>query len=187
MPIGCWKESLRAVDGSTATTASRSRCLAFLTSASDGGNMWRPLDALLKCRLIARLSVPRLLGGRPVAYFTVICTSEDRSGQSHADLVHVAKERNLPFEDYDGGPILQDEGSQFKAKVLPAQNGRAILHGEGMQTFIAKGANLHIEEHNVEVTVEKGIKEEPPNPHAGGNGCDAALVLERVPSRAQTE
>ena len=50
--------------------------LAHFTGAADGSNMRRPLEALQKLNYISRLNIPRMGGGRPVPYFTVVCSRQ---------------------------------------------------------------------------------------------------------------
>ena len=133
--------------------------VAFFTGASDGGNMKRPVDKLVQLGLVHRLNVPRLSGGRPVPYFTVVCTAEDRSGQTYLDLLRLAKEQYVPCEELisdSSDPNPHCDGLRsFVAKVSPPKNGHPILHGEGLQTLMASGSNLHSEGHNVKDNAEK--------------------------------
>ena len=138
--------------------------LAWFTAAPPG-NMRRPIEALTSLRLVARLNVPRRTGGRPIVYLTVICTAEDRSGQSVADLAQAAKLRGLSCESNH-----PDEGLQTViAMVSPTDQTPSNLHSDGLQTIMAKGANHHHEEHTVNLTVESGLKKEVcPRPHKEG-------------------
>ena len=129
--------------------------LAWFTAGSPG-NMHRPLEALTNLQLIARLDVPRHTGGRPVAYLTVTCTAEDRSGQSLEDLAQAAKLRGLSCE-----PNHPDDGLQtITAMVSHTEQPPSNLHGDGLQTIMVRGANHHHEEHTVNLTVETGLKKE---------------------------
>ena len=129
--------------------------LAWFTAGSPG-NMHRPLEALTKLRLVARLDVPRHSGGRPVAYLTVICTPEDRSGQSLEELAQAAKLRGLSCE-----PNHPDDGLQSILAMVPhTERPPSNLHGDGLQAIMVKGANHHHEEHTVNLTVETGLKKE---------------------------
>ena len=129
--------------------------LAWCTAAPPG-NMRRPIEALTSLRLVARLNVPRRSGGRPIVYLTVICTAEDRSGQSVADLAHAAKMRGLSCETNH-----PDDGLQtIMAMVSHTDQTASNLHSDGLQTIMVKGANHHHEEHTVNLTVETGLKKE---------------------------
>ena len=127
--------------------------LAWSTAASSC-NMRRPLEALTSLSLVARLDVPRLSGGRPVVYLTVICTAEDRSGQSLDDLARVAKLRGLDCESNRPDDELQSVMVTVSHTKPPASN----LQGDGLQTFPMTTANLHYDDHTVDLTVETGLK-----------------------------
>ena len=127
--------------------------LAWCTAAPPG-NMRRPIEALIRLGLVARLNVPRRTGRRPIVYLTVICTAEDRSGQSIADLAQAAKLRGLSCRSNHPEDGLQT----IMAMVSHTDDPPSNLYSDGLQTIMVKGANHHHEEHTVNLTVETGLK-----------------------------
>jgi hypothetical protein len=65
--------------------------IGFFIGISDGGNLSRTIKGL--GGVIASIDVPRPSGGRPLTFYTIACTPEDRTGQSLENLLKANSER----------------------------------------------------------------------------------------------
>ncbi len=66
---------------------------AFFIGQGSASNMGRPLSRLQQAGLVAVIAAPRKAGGWPMTFCTIVCTAEDRSGQSWKILRAQARER----------------------------------------------------------------------------------------------
>ena len=87
--------------------------VAFLTGFGDGSNVGRILRELRDVGFIAMIGVPRKAGGWPMTFCTVVCTSEDRSGQSWETLRAQARER------YNGAMRAKRNGCDWPLPDTP--------------------------------------------------------------------
>lgn len=98
--------------------------MAHYIGLDDARNLARTLELLCEEQVLKRISVPRPGGGRPMGFYTVVCTADDRSGKTVDDLYRAAKVK---------GANLHHEGLQtFNIKVRkPSPRRNANLHHDG--------------------------------------------------------
>src|SRR5262249_52861756 len=70
--------------------------LSFITSQNPGhSNAARYVDQLVHRGYLADIYVPSETGGRNKRYLTVVCTAEDRTGQTLEDIAAAARALNI--------------------------------------------------------------------------------------------
>lgn len=122
-------------------------------SASDPKNIRRPIDNLIELGFLRRLDLPRPAGGRPMPCLTVVCTPEDRSGETISILARAAKQRSIPCDEFDEDANRHHDDLQTVTMTpSPAPN----RHVEGLQTVTMTGANRHHDAHTVKGNVKEG-------------------------------
>jgi hypothetical protein len=82
--------------------------LAFYCGLATAKNFNRYLRVLLHLEFIARFALRRPTGGHPIPIYTVICSSEDRTGvgRRHLREMALARRRNGPDSPRIDGPPL---------------------------------------------------------------------------------
>ena len=69
--------------------------MAFFSGQKSTAPLHRQITELLDLGFLARIVLPRVGGGHGFPLYTVVCTAEDRSGATSAQLTEQAKARPL--------------------------------------------------------------------------------------------
>lgn len=84
------------------------------SSAGDRSNLHRDVDHLVDLKYCAEVHVPRRGGGKPTRFLTIICTEQDRSGETRTLLDRAARSATgeQPNRQDDGSPavLVTDSG-----------------------------------------------------------------------------
>jgi hypothetical protein len=91
---------------------------AFFIGQGSASNMGRPMSKLEKAGLVAAIAVPRKAGGWPMTFCTIVCTADDRGGQSWEALRAQARER------YNGAMRTKRNGCDWPLPDTPEPSTR---------------------------------------------------------------
>ncbi len=115
---------------------------AFFIGQGSGSNMGRPMSRLQQVGLVAAIAVPRKAGGWPMMFCTIVCTAEDRSGQSWEMLRAQARER------YNGVMRAKRNGCDWPLPDAPEPSTRHYDNSPTRHHDVSTVQNSDFEEGN---------------------------------------